>query len=271
MSNFPLIELNVTNEALAALKEKYASVPDVTTKEGYKVAKAAVSELTKLRTGLEKKRKELKQPYLDQGKAIDDEAKRIKAALEKIETPIREAKKVEDDRLKKLEEERIANIESKMSIFDETLRRANSFDATSESISVAIDYIDKLEVTKDVYQEYYLEALKSKDKALNQLSDILPQVIQREIEHQKQQEQIAALEAQNKANEQIIEKHSVVEPANDSSTAASKHPKQITYTPLQVWPSDLARAENDDLNDVCEQLEEAEEYIQFLLAKKEVA
>ena len=36
------------------------------------------------------------------------------------------------------------------------------------------------------------------------------------------------------------------------------------YDPLLVWPSDIDRAENDMLNEVCEKLEEAEEYIQQL-------
>jgi putative phage-type endonuclease len=50
-----------------------------------------------------------------------------------------------------------------------------------------------------------------------------------------------------------------------SPKSSTKQPvKILSYSPLGLWPSDQDRADNDTLNQICEQLEEAESYICFL-------
>lgn len=55
-------EYSATNAALAMLREKYATVPDANTEEGYSFIKDGIKELTTLRTSLEAARKREKAP-----------------------------------------------------------------------------------------------------------------------------------------------------------------------------------------------------------------
>ncbi len=52
-----------------------------------------------------------------------------------------------------------------------------------------------------------------------------------------------------------------------STTFEASTTSELGYTPLDLWPSDEDRANNDELDRVCDHLEEAENYIEFLEAK----
>lgn len=94
-----IAEYSQTEAALAELRQRMANVTyDVTTTKGMAVAKADRAEVRSLRTNLEAKRKEIKAPALSHCKLIDDEAKRITAELLKLETPIDEQIKAEENR-----------------------------------------------------------------------------------------------------------------------------------------------------------------------------
>ncbi|MEX7116279.1 hypothetical protein AB2C39_33940, partial [Pseudomonas aeruginosa] len=58
-------EYNATNAALEKLREKYATLPDANTADGYEFIKAGIKELTTLRTSLEAARKREKAPYIE--------------------------------------------------------------------------------------------------------------------------------------------------------------------------------------------------------------
>lgn len=49
-----IVEYGVTDAALTALAEKFAEVPDATTKEGYQLIKAGLSEMHPLTCDVEK-------------------------------------------------------------------------------------------------------------------------------------------------------------------------------------------------------------------------
>lgn len=94
-----IAEYNPIAAGLADLRTRYENVAwDLRTVKGNNDARAARKELVSLRTGLEAKRKELKEPVLERAKLIDSEAKRITAELLKIETPIDEQIKADEAR-----------------------------------------------------------------------------------------------------------------------------------------------------------------------------
>lgn len=97
---FPPLALGLSDTVLNGLKEQ-CTVLDVPidTDEQYIVVKSTVSMLTKLRTALEKRRKKIKAPFLDRGKEIDTEAKRLTMRINEIENPLVARKKVVDDRI----------------------------------------------------------------------------------------------------------------------------------------------------------------------------
>jgi len=103
-------EYRPVDAGLAELRTRLAGVQfDVTTTAGDKAARAARQECVKLRTTVEATRKELKAPLLARAKLLDDEAKRITAAVLQIEEPIDAQIKAEEQRKAaiKAEQERI--------------------------------------------------------------------------------------------------------------------------------------------------------------------
>lgn len=97
--NSQLKKYNVTDAALADIKQRYGELavhgPD--DKAGYDAVKAAIADVRSIRTGIEKKRKELKDLALRYGRAVDDEAKRLTSEVSKIEDRL----KVEKERTDK--------------------------------------------------------------------------------------------------------------------------------------------------------------------------
>lgn len=108
-----IAEYSETAAALAGLRKKHEGVVfDVTVPKEMRAAKEARAELRTLRTGLEKKRVEIKAPALERCRLIDAEAKRITAELVSLEEPIdvqikAEEARAETARLEKLEAERL--------------------------------------------------------------------------------------------------------------------------------------------------------------------
>lgn len=91
--------INKVEAGLAVLRERFGGVVyEVTTIEGLEAAKAARSEIREPRYEVEKIRKAAKAPLLALGKKLDSEAARITTELEKIETPIHQQIKAEEDR-----------------------------------------------------------------------------------------------------------------------------------------------------------------------------
>lgn len=73
-------------------------VYDVATILGDASAKEAKKELTSIRTAIEKTRKALKQPFLDEGKRIDDYAKLLTERVTALEKPLLECYKAAEQK-----------------------------------------------------------------------------------------------------------------------------------------------------------------------------
>lgn len=84
-----IAEYKPVEAGLATLRDKYAGIVwDVSTGKGLDAARAARVAVREPRYEVERIRKALKAPAIAYGKRIDDEAKRITAALLEIEGPI---------------------------------------------------------------------------------------------------------------------------------------------------------------------------------------
>jgi hypothetical protein len=80
-------EIAKTDMAIAQVRDEYMSltVTGPQDQEGYKSAEVALKKVVRMRTGVEKKRKELKADSVRYGKAVDGEARRIRELIEPIE------------------------------------------------------------------------------------------------------------------------------------------------------------------------------------------
>lgn len=123
---YEIAEYNGVAAALHQIEVRYAGrVYDVLTKQGMEDAKIARREIRTTRTGLEKLRKELKEPALRRCQLIDAEAKAITQRLVAIEGPIddlirNEELRVENEKQEKARQEslRVALIQERMEAFN---------------------------------------------------------------------------------------------------------------------------------------------------------
>ncbi|HCF5159399.1 hypothetical protein APA46_00815 [Pseudomonas aeruginosa] len=163
-------EYSATNAALAMLREKYATVPDANTEEGYSFIKDGIKELTTLRTSLEAARKREKAPYLQAGQIIDAEAKRITEELVKLESPMKAAKKEVDDRLERERQERIARLQQKVDAIKAMPAQVRG--KSSEEISAMLDRVGEIDASHDFY-DLTKEAVETRQAALDELTQML--------------------------------------------------------------------------------------------------
>lgn len=96
-------KINVAEAAILEKVKKYKNlkVKDKDDEKGITLVKEAYQDLVKTRTSIDKKRAEIKKPFLDVGKGIDDYAKKLTAMFADVENTL----KVENDKVKQWEKE----------------------------------------------------------------------------------------------------------------------------------------------------------------------
>lgn len=105
---------NLPRQKIAELKTEYAALAtiEVGDKEGYKKLVAAIGTVRPLRTGVEKKRKELNEFAKAYKSAVDTEAEELTTLLEEVEDPLQKRKKFIDDELLRIKNEEIQKAEA---------------------------------------------------------------------------------------------------------------------------------------------------------------
>ena len=193
---------NQTDAALSLLTEKYSHIPDVNTKDGYEFVKAGVKELTSYRTTLDAERQRIKKPYLDAGRVIDAEAKRITEKLVELEDPMKAAKKEVDDRKKKQEAERLARLREKVdAIYARTGQARNK---TSDEIAKIIEEVDAIDTMRDYY-DLTREAIEAQQAVLGELSEMYNQQFRYEQE-KLERERIQKEQAEQRKRQEITDR-----------------------------------------------------------------
>lgn len=164
------------SEALSLLKEKYSAIPNGHTKEGYAELKAGVKEVSGFRVSLEKKRKEIKAPYLDACKKIDAEAKAIESELRLIESPLALEKKAIDKAITEKKEAKKRQIEDKLNWISELPAKSITLDLAGIEENIAL--LDKQDFEFCVGDLELLKKAKlKKDQSMEQLCALLSQKI----------------------------------------------------------------------------------------------
>ena len=111
-----IAKFNLADAVIAQMKEQYQGIEikGIDDKAGYKIAKEALSVVKKTRTSVEAKRKELKSDYLEIGRRIDGEAKRLTENILEIEEPLAQKIKVIDDEIQAEKERKEREAEEKL-------------------------------------------------------------------------------------------------------------------------------------------------------------
>ncbi len=185
-----VINYNVTNAALAELKERHAGKV-VTDKASLKVVTGAIGEVRTLRTSIEKKRKELKADSIAWGKRVDAEAIRLTEALLEIETPMKESKAEFGAQLaegKRLEEEKERR---RGETHQERIRNIIAMPGKAimggkGELKRQITTLESWHVDEDLCEEFTISTKEARESALNAMKDLLQGELEREAEAERQ-------------------------------------------------------------------------------------
>ena len=117
-------KFNLADAVIAQKKQEYAGlkITGIDDKEGYENVRKALSEVVKMRTSVGKTKTLIKADYLEIGRAIDGEAKRLTESILEIENPLREEKERIDAEIQAEKERAEKEAEAKLKVRVETLK-----------------------------------------------------------------------------------------------------------------------------------------------------
>jgi len=170
-----LAEFSITPEKVAVMAKEYMTltVPPEDTK-AYKVARSALTVCVTTRTGTDKRRKQLGEDARMWITECNTAAKDLIAPLAPVEEHLRAELQTEDDRKAAIraEEERVERerIEAHRKRIAEIQASALVPPTmNSESISTIRVALDSIDTSESAFEEFWTEATKTKDAALNAL------------------------------------------------------------------------------------------------------
>lgn len=184
-------EYSPVEAGLAELRDKVAkTVYDITTTAGDKTARAFRLECVTLRSNVEARRKEAKAPLLAKERALDAEAARITAEIQKVEKPIDDAIKAEekrkaDEKAAKDRAEAEARRKIDQAIADIAYYPVHASGKTSARITELIDELQARALTEEEFGDRIGEAGMAKSSTLVKLGDMRLAVQAQEVEAQR--------------------------------------------------------------------------------------
>lgn len=178
------IKYPVSTTDLKALLEEYKEIPEIDPDadeeivgKEYQFVLAGHKAFVKARTGIEKTRKQLKQPALDYGKKVDEIAKEFQAIISGTESKLQiQRKKVEDNEARKQreaeekEEARVDAIRTKIKDYENIPLRCISL--SSDNIKSVIEN-DILYPTTENFEEFLDEAFQKHSVCMTQLNEMV--------------------------------------------------------------------------------------------------
>jgi colicin import membrane protein len=193
---------------LSELRRRYTGLAfDLTTTKGNAEARQARQSLVKLRTSLEDKRKEIKAPALARARAIDDDARLIREAIEALENPIDEQIRADETRREAERAARIAAEQARIAAIRDRIRATFVVptalppdDQSAEELRTLLMQIEAVPVDES-FEDLTIEAQQAKADALDALGRRLVQRVRIEEQRAEIARQQAALEEQRRLDD----------------------------------------------------------------------
>lgn len=207
-----LINFSANDAAIEKFKEHLElRVCGFSDGEGYALCKEARKEVSKALKTVETQRETFKKPFWDAGKAIDAEAKRLKAPLEEIKSHLtKEIKTVDDEKKRRAEEQKQQAIERESSM----KRLLAEVEAPYSVIEECVKFDD--DTFEEVLGFHEMEFSRKKAEAKKQAEHL-----------RKLEEEAAKVKAEAEKKERIErEKQEAVEAENRKLRAQIEEAKQ---------------------------------------------
>lgn len=212
-----LIEYNVTDTMLSELKDRYGNMLlDIDDELGLKEKlKPGLRELQQIRTGVEKKRKELNADAHEWIRRVNAEGSRITDFIKSLEEPMKANRKeieAELDRRKREKEEaerkRVETIKFAIAEIDKMAESLGMSD--SAEIKSRIEHLNRIEVSEESFAEFVIEAEEARDGALVDCRALL---VKREAFEGEQKRLKEEAERQRKEREEMEAQRREIEEA----------------------------------------------------------
>ncbi len=172
-------QYNLTTSQLAKLRKDYdpGNIPKALIKgdDAYLQIHSMVMVITKVRSFIENKRKDLKSEALAWSKKVDGEAKRLREAVEVLEAPWRKIKTDLDEQEARIAEEAAAAEEARIVATEARIAELRQYadgllSASADDIQVRIDKLSALEITEKDFDDYVDAATLVKQTILDTLT-----------------------------------------------------------------------------------------------------
>jgi hypothetical protein len=214
MNNLHIAEYDEMANKLDEIKEYSNFLPDVSTDEGYQKSKRVSLDIGKVKTSLEKARKEKKAYFLDGGKQVDAQAKVILEKLNDMQLPHMQAYKELDNLKKEREAKRKQDLEERVA-YIRNLPEMMS-ESSSEEIQAAMNNINN-ESCEDFY-EFTSAALKARNETVKLLGELFTKTAKAE----KDAEELAKLRAEQAKREQEEHEARIAQKAKEEAEATAR-------------------------------------------------
>lgn len=201
VNDFGIQEITTGNIAL--MKSQILEIPEKPeTKEQYQVAYQFNLDAKKLLPRIEERRKELKAPVLEKGKAIDDTAKKAKAMVQPLIELSGSSRKAWEDAMaaekaerERQESERLASIQAKIDMLNHIAAKPMEYNRHAEDIARDIAHLEAFEISVIDFQEKMPDAELIKSGALVTARNAL----ENRKKFEADQAEIARVKAENEA------------------------------------------------------------------------
>lgn len=212
------VQYKLTEARLVELADEYnpKNIPNAEKKgdEGYLFVHEKTMAITKVRTGIEAKRKELVKDANEWTKKVNGEAKRLTAIISALEKPWRnlkvdleETEAREAEAARRAEEARLAAIEERItSIRSLTEGLLNS---NAEQIQSRINEVNTVTITEELFGDYVEAATIVKNTVLETLGTALAErkaFEEQQAEVQRQQEELAEKQREQQEEQERLDK-----------------------------------------------------------------
>lgn len=205
-----LVKLDAVEQALAGLREKYGTVPDMQTKEGYDFCKKGIKELTTYRTSTEKLRLEITEPHREFIKRVNNYGKDLTEKLQAIEQPLKDAKQHEDERAEREKQQRIAKLRERIKVeilsYKDTAVGLDSnalAELHDEAVNINTDgYFDVTKEAEDAKAEVLQHIIEMHSRALEK-ERLAAEQAELEAERRRLREENEKREAEQKELEEL--------------------------------------------------------------------
>lgn len=166
---YEIQKFNVADARIQELKEQFKDlkIEGIEDKKGIKAVSEAISIVRSLRTSVEAKRKDLKNFYLNTGKGIDAEAKRITELLLEVENPLKDKKQAIDDEIQRIKDEEERVEQERINKRVEALKTAGiQFDGSFYSIgsNISVDLITIKDLKDEDFEKLIQKVSEENEK-----------------------------------------------------------------------------------------------------------